>query len=294
MNCRDFRELLDSYLSDELLTETNHDILRHLEECEGCRSEIEARRMVRTRLRTAVRLSPEFEMTSGFETRLRSAVRRDAGAGTGKAGWFGLGNAWAAVAAAFLIVASIGSIALLRGTGPRTPVAQRVIKLSSLPPNALVKMAASDHENCAVKHFRSGPPTTVAKVAEQYRMLARVVSNGLKEKIKDCDLVDSHSCGFKDVTFSHVVMRQGGKMLSVLISGSKPDPDAVAGKIARYSSPRFSISRFDIGNRTVFVISQMDSEHNAEAAEALTAPLKVLFANPKDDRPIQTALLMAR
>ena len=44
MNCRDVREVADSFLIEELLTETNHDILRHLDTCPFCCTEIDARR----------------------------------------------------------------------------------------------------------------------------------------------------------------------------------------------------------------------------------------------------------
>jgi len=40
MNCRDVREVGDSFLCQELLTETNHEILRHLDSCPSCRTEI--------------------------------------------------------------------------------------------------------------------------------------------------------------------------------------------------------------------------------------------------------------
>jgi hypothetical protein len=53
MNCRDVREIADSFLCEELLTETNHEILRHLETCPLCRTEIDARRRLRGALRDA-------------------------------------------------------------------------------------------------------------------------------------------------------------------------------------------------------------------------------------------------
>ena len=40
MECRDVREMADSFLGEELLTETNHEILRHLETCPVCRAEL--------------------------------------------------------------------------------------------------------------------------------------------------------------------------------------------------------------------------------------------------------------
>ena len=43
MQCREVRELADSFLSEQLLVETNHEIVRHLETCPDCRADIAAR-----------------------------------------------------------------------------------------------------------------------------------------------------------------------------------------------------------------------------------------------------------
>ena len=63
MECRDVRELADSFLSEQLLVETTHDILRHLSQCPSCRAEIESRRRLRTALRGAFERSPELRAT---------------------------------------------------------------------------------------------------------------------------------------------------------------------------------------------------------------------------------------
>ena len=44
MECRDVREMADSFLGEELLTETNHEILRHLDTCPVCRADLAGRR----------------------------------------------------------------------------------------------------------------------------------------------------------------------------------------------------------------------------------------------------------
>jgi len=43
VTCRETRELGDAFLSDQLLVETTHDIVRHLETCAACREEIDSR-----------------------------------------------------------------------------------------------------------------------------------------------------------------------------------------------------------------------------------------------------------
>ena len=78
MNCHDVRDVADSFLSEELLTETNHEILRHLETCPSCRSEIDARRRLRGALRSAFNRAPELQPGAEFTGRLRDQLRQAA------------------------------------------------------------------------------------------------------------------------------------------------------------------------------------------------------------------------
>jgi len=295
MNCRDFREIIDSYLSDELLTETNHEIIRHLDECKDCGREIEARRFVRTRLRSAVRSAPEFEVSPRFARKLRDELEKHPSEPRRSgSGFFGFGRVWIAAAAGLLLVLSVG-FALLVQSGDRTELAsaEPLIMASALPSNHIVNIAAKDHDVCAVKHAGEKPPVEVEKVSAEYRELAKVVKAELTGKLRDCDLIDSHSCKFGNERFSHVVMKNGGKMLSVLVTDENPDRESVEGKILRFASDKYSISRFDLNKRAVFVVSQLDNTTNAEAAEALAEPLRLYFNQPESSG-VRTALLFAR
>ena len=75
MECREVRELADAFIADELLVETNQEILRHLESCPDCRAEIAARRALRSRLKSAFAgaadLAPREEWLSEVRTRLQ-------------------------------------------------------------------------------------------------------------------------------------------------------------------------------------------------------------------------------
>src|ERR1044071_3626140 len=75
VRCHDFQELADSYLSDELLVETNHDVIRHLETCADCRRELAARRELRSKLRTGFEYAPELQASKEFADRLTSQLR---------------------------------------------------------------------------------------------------------------------------------------------------------------------------------------------------------------------------
>src|SRR6185369_4093773 len=75
VRCHDFQELADSYLSDELLVETNHDVIRHLETCADCRRELAARRNLRDKLRSGFESAPDLQMRKEFEARLTTQLR---------------------------------------------------------------------------------------------------------------------------------------------------------------------------------------------------------------------------
>lgn len=75
MDCRTFKELLDSFLSDELRVETNHAILWRVERCAACKAEMGARQRLRTLLR---RIRNNSKMSAGFPKQLRERLRVEA------------------------------------------------------------------------------------------------------------------------------------------------------------------------------------------------------------------------
>jgi anti-sigma factor RsiW len=75
MECREFCEIADSYLSDELTVESNHDAISHLEKCANCRDELAARGAVRAKLRAAFISSPVNRMRPEFVNELSASLQ---------------------------------------------------------------------------------------------------------------------------------------------------------------------------------------------------------------------------
>ncbi len=75
--CARIRRHLDAYLSNELLVETTSEVLRHLESCEACSRELEARTRVRDALRrvAASQIPPE-ELRQSIQRQLRNMQAR--------------------------------------------------------------------------------------------------------------------------------------------------------------------------------------------------------------------------
>jgi len=78
MECRDIREIADSFLAEELLTETNHEILRHLETCRACRADLAARRALREGIRRAFKNASDLNPSPEFIAQLRTSLQNEA------------------------------------------------------------------------------------------------------------------------------------------------------------------------------------------------------------------------
>jgi len=73
MQCREFRDIADSFLREELSDKPTHNIIEHFESCAACRSELAARRNLRERLRAAC--ASDAEVRPEFIEQLRLQLR---------------------------------------------------------------------------------------------------------------------------------------------------------------------------------------------------------------------------
>jgi len=94
--CERVRRYLDSYINSELLVETNHEVLRHLETCSICSAEFASR----SRLEAAVESQ---SVPAELPAKSRKRLRQDESKVLFAAEW----PKWAAVSAAVLLV-SVG------------------------------------------------------------------------------------------------------------------------------------------------------------------------------------------
>src|SRR4051812_5356328 len=105
MNCRDARDLADSFFRGELLTETNHEIVQHLAACPSCRAESVSRRELRDSLRAAFNRAPDLEPGPDLVGRLHRQMRVAAATG----GPQGPGaHRWVVDAASGVLAAGVG------------------------------------------------------------------------------------------------------------------------------------------------------------------------------------------
>ena len=75
-SCQQAQAKLDSYIDDELPAGSDLDLAEHFRHCAACTREAGQRRVVRTRLRMAVR---EVRIPAGFEDRVRGRLESRGG-----------------------------------------------------------------------------------------------------------------------------------------------------------------------------------------------------------------------
>jgi hypothetical protein len=276
MSCREFRELLDSYVTGELLVETNHEMIRHLEECPGCRAELDDRRRLRAKLKSAFTDSAELQMRPEFAatlaTRLRDAARPPASARWRLSSW------WALAAGVALVAAIGGSGGLRRAVVARlTPgqlngVTQAVWQLA--------RAAAGDHRDCAL-HFRlAEKPIPLEEAARRYDPAYHALREAVRGTHADrgdvpIDIVEAHSCVFEGRRFAHLVLRYRGQLVSVLVTArdDQAPPTDRRGSTPAIASLHgvegFEAATFSAPRHQVFVVSALDGQDTLAVARTI-------------------------
>ncbi|MEO8073938.1 MAG: zf-HC2 domain-containing protein [Acidobacteriota bacterium] len=269
MKCLDFREIIDSYLCDELLTETNHEVLRHLEECVNCRGVIENRRILRSKIKSAVVNSPQFQMRDEFYNSLCIQLKH---ASTiviteKKSLWTG-NNYWMAFAAGLIFAVGLGFWFLQPQPENSYPTGdQEAQKI------AFAGYAVGDHQNCAIDFNLPEEPVHIDLASAQYVDLRKGVLDPLQNSDRKYELLESHICKYNGHKFTHIVFRHEGKTVSVLITDLQNYPALKNDEVAKIFADGYQIARFDVKNKAVFVVSNLSEQENMATARILENPL---------------------
>ena len=253
MQCREARDLADSFLSEQLLVETNHEIVRHLETCPDCRADIAARRALREKIRSAFihaeELRPRPEWSAGLAAKLRPLE--------GEISRRSLLKSWWAVAAGLVLAAGGGLF--VRGSASRS----RLV--------ALAREAAGDHQNCAVKFNLAERPIRLEDAAQRYGGPYAALATFEPQPAVDGPLqtLARHSCVYQGRRFGHVVFRYRGALASLLVTAGAPpavpelEPDEGPLRVASLPAAHY------VG----FVVTDLDRQQTLRLAQALADPL---------------------
>lgn len=313
MQCHELRRMADSYLGDELLVETNHEVLAHLESCAACRSELAARRELRARLRQAILNAPEMQMRPEFAAKLRAQVRANAN----KKKFFGMFDArtaWLTAAACLVIAWAFGMRAIQNSYPPASASRQTIdlrpesssAKDTELQPTpaidaevavrarlaVMTEAAAGDHRNCAVRFRLAQQPIELNVAGKEYDRaytdLTNAVMRGGGEFAGQLTLVKAHSCVFENRRFGHIILKHQGRLVSVLVTELVAGPDqssdlsAESTEFSKGTEPivatcskvdGYQVACFNTGGHAVFVVSDLSEEENMTVARRLATPV---------------------
>ncbi len=253
MNCRDFREIADTYLSDELLVETNHEVFQHLENCAECRQELSLRREVRQRLRASLINAPEFKLNPVFANKLKSKLKDTALRPNSWLNW----KLLTPVLATLLIAISLSFALFYRKseTGFLTEISQKAI---------------NRHEDCGLRHFKEWEEQ-IGKIPAEKISFVKSLQN------KDTEILEVHDCEFAGKRFTHYVLERNGKVISVLKTASENAAETNSNKessIVCEKTQGLQMSSFFAGPELVFVISELSEADNLSIARQLSDSIK--------------------
>ncbi len=274
MQCSEFRELSEAYLSDELLVETNLRVYGHMESCPKCREDFAARRALRSRMREAVAASPEFAIQPAFETRMNARLREEALKGRGWASLFASPK-MLVPGFAVVLVMFFGGFVGLRMLDSGSVIANANTSLTAFLAETSAK-AAGSHDNCAVKKlamWESGE-LPMADAAEQ---TAEAVAEPIRASFaSDVEILHSHDCMYEGKRFSHVIVRRGTHVLSVFFDreGKAKFASDGDGHIVSEREGGMQVASFVAPVGPVFVVSDLPEAENLSTARALSDALR--------------------
>lgn len=291
MNCKDFREIADSYLSNELLIETNHEVLQHLENCANCRRELGARRQLRDVLRVAVKNSLDSKINPIFASKLKNNLRESVFQKEKRWNFTGAKTIFAGAFAVLILAIGFG----LLWQRPATQTANlnpnetnntniNVSNESLNVPQAVFaearKDAVDDHKNCALKFSLEELPISLEEAAEKYgkinKKLDEAVIKPLREVFGDrAKFLEAHSCIINGRRFAHVVIKYQEKIVSVLLTKRTDGSDFnESDAISCQSAENLRVACFESGKYSIFVVSDLPESDNLLVARTLLSSVK--------------------
>lgn len=269
MQCREFREISESYLSDELLVETNIQVFRHLENCPNCRREFAAKRELREKMRNIGRHGDEFQIDPMFATRLQANLEDSAlNKGGGIKSWL-TPKFLIPVMASLLMVATLGLV-LFNWSGKNGGV--------TISQNAVTKalaqislLAVGNHKDCALEKLQMWESMSKQDYAEKAAYNEKVVKPLQAKFAENVEMLHAHDCIFEGKEFSHVILRKGGHIISVFVDKSDVLPDDNSSStIISEQENGLQVASFEKSMKAVFVISDMSESDNLSAARVLS------------------------
>jgi len=241
--CQKFRANLDSYIDDELLTESNLEMIEHFRRCTSCTQEAQERRNVRRRLRAAVR---EVPVPAGLEQRIRDRLRQSKQPQPER----------------LFLMAIAAALALCFG----------VFRFRD-PSGELFRMAFDDHIHCAVIHHPVPRVPGPNQLPERLKGLTALV----RERVpSEFGLILAHECQDQGRSFVHLTFGDGRHLLSLVIT-RRENGESLGSGVRRAARDHFQLAAFETDQFFVYTVSDLSAQSNADILAAFVPSLRVFL-----------------
>src|SRR5712692_2802343 len=275
--CTRIRSYLDSYLNNELLVETNHEVLKHIETCEGCSRSLEDRARLKAQLKRAV-------MREYAPVALRDRISSDLRRGRGfKFSAFSL----ALAAAAAMLVITLTTFFSLN-SGKESLSLQAEVAAGDVE-GQLLKIGFDDHVFCSIDHQLANKQFTAEQMSErlgpEYAGLVEMVKAKMPQ---DYTVVVGHRCHYQKLEFIHLIMRNQNDVVSLVITrknGEAFPADGAAAIMQAAGVPihqaawhSLQVAGMETRDFLAFVVSNETKEDNARIASRLAPSVRDVLA----------------
>ncbi|PYS17238.1 MAG: hypothetical protein DMG17_10395 [Acidobacteria bacterium] len=279
-SCETYRRYFDAYLDNELLVETNQDVVEHLESCADCTRLIESRVRIKQLLKNAVAAE---EAPAVLAEQLRHRFRA-------RPGFFSRDTVRWMIAAAAVLALAIGGVETLRWgyvIGVSQPAG--VVETVSARVQELLRVGLVDHVHCAIvlerwKRFISfeemKADSTRSALGPEFIDLVPAVQARLGPYFK---MVQGHRCTANHRQYIHLILTgDKGAIVSLVITEKRGESFAQADAVAVINASGLPIYRdrqgileiagFESDKYLAYVVSNLNHDSNLNVASTI-APL---------------------
>ena len=268
-DCQHILEMLDLYLDNELLVETNQSVLDHLSFCRDCAAESERRIELRRSLKEALTLEDdESESESLSRRRVQMALDRE------RMPRISTKIRWSALAASLIVALALG-LAYWRNGNISKPANSSAVNTPSSEPTVLIaavdRDAVENHEVCALSY----PPDWTfdqQRVARDLTPRFAPLIHAVDRHAASYKLIEGHICSYERKKYAHLIFRGQGHTVSVFIEPDEPPGDPKSSRplqIAQASYKAYQVASVDTGIHRIFVVSDLPSGENLVLANQL-------------------------
>jgi len=276
-HCKRIRSYLDSYLNNELLVETNHELLTHLERCGACSQSLEDRARLKAQLKHAV-------MQDYAPAALREHIINDLRRRRG----FSFNGVLLAVAAAAAVLV-IAAVTFYSWGPSKSQLSLQAEVESGDKTGQILKIGFDDHVFCAIDHQLANKQFTTEQMSErlgpEYAGLVTLVREKLPQGYT---VVVGHRCHYQEREFVHLIMRNQSDVVSLVITRKNAEAFAInsvatiaqaaGGPIYQAAWANQHVAGLETRDHLVFVISSEPGNANLQIAASLAPSVRDLLA----------------